>query len=72
MERFADDANLVGTLREIYWQHGVLTSQVKAGKEAEGQKFADYFAFAEKVNIIFRIVLWRYYVVVMKGFYKLI
>jgi uncharacterized protein len=52
MERFADEANLVGDLREKYWQHGVLTSQVKAGKEQEGQKFSDYFAFAEKINII--------------------
>jgi len=52
MERFADDANLIGVLRELYWQHGVLTSQVKTGKEQEGQKFTDYFAFAEKVNIV--------------------
>jgi uncharacterized protein len=52
MERFADDANLIGVLRELYWHHGVLTSQVKTGKEQEGQKFTDYFAFAEKVNIV--------------------
>jgi uncharacterized protein len=52
MERFADDANLIGVLRELYWQHGILTSQVKAGKEQEGQKFTDYFAFAEKVNVV--------------------
>jgi uncharacterized protein len=52
MERFADEANLVGDLREKYWQHGVLTSQVKTGKEQAGQKFADYFAFAEKIHLI--------------------
>lgn len=52
MERFADDANLIGVLRELYWQHGVLTSQVKVGKEQEGQKFTDYFAFAEKVSVV--------------------
>ena len=52
MERFADEANLVGDLREKYWQHGVLTSRVKEGKEQAGQKFADYFAFAEKISLI--------------------
>lgn len=52
MERFADDANLVGALREHYWQHGVLTSQVKEGQEQAGQKFADYFAFSEKVHVV--------------------
>ncbi len=52
MERFADEADLVGSLREHYWQNGVLSSQVKAGKEQEGQKFADYFKFAEKINLI--------------------
>lgn len=52
MERFADDANLVGDLREKYWEHGVLNSQVKQSQEQAGQKFADYFAFSEKVNIV--------------------
>jgi uncharacterized protein len=52
MEQFADDANLIGELREIYWQNGVLYSQVKAGQEQAGQKYKDYFAFAEKVSMI--------------------
>jgi len=52
MERFAEAADLVGALREQYWQHGILISQVKAGKELEGQKFTDYFNFAEKIHII--------------------
>lgn len=52
MERFADDANLIGGLREQYWQHGLLTSQVKPGQEQTGQKFADYFKYCEKVNIV--------------------
>lgn len=52
MERFAEDANLIGALREHYWTHGVLTSQVKTGQEQEGQKFADYFAFSEKVSVM--------------------
>lgn len=52
MERFADEANLVGSLREHYWQHGILTSQVKEGKQQEGQKFTDYFSFAEKIHLV--------------------
>lgn len=52
MEQFADDANLVGVLREKYWENGVLTSQVKPDQEQAGKKFADYFKFAEKVNIV--------------------
>ncbi len=52
MERFAEDADLVGVLREHYWQHGVLHSQVKEGQNEAGQKFADYFAFSEKLQVI--------------------
>lgn len=52
MERFAEEANLVGILREKYWQQGVLMSQVKSGQEQAGQKFADYFAFSEKICLI--------------------
>ncbi len=52
MEQFADDPNLVGSLRECLWEHGSLSSAVKEGKENEGKKFADYFAFNEKLNIV--------------------
>ncbi len=52
MERFADDADLIGALREQYWQHGVLSSKVKAGQEQAGQKFTDYFDFSEKISAI--------------------
>ncbi|WP_344173234.1 Tex family protein [Pilimelia columellifera] len=47
VERFAEDADLIGTLRERMWTRGRLTSRVRAGKETEGAKFADYFEFAE-------------------------
>lgn len=52
MERFAEDATLVGTLRTFLWQEGVIRSTVVPGKEAEGQKFSDYFAFDERLNKI--------------------
>jgi uncharacterized protein len=47
VERFAEDADLIGGLRERMWTRGRLVTRVRAGKEAEGAKFADYFDFAE-------------------------
>ena len=47
VERFAEDAELVGTMRETFWTQGVLRSSVRAGRETEGAKFSDYFDFSE-------------------------
>ncbi|MCX7672362.1 MAG: RNA-binding transcriptional accessory protein [Thiobacillaceae bacterium] len=47
MERFAEDAALVGRLRDYLQQQGVLVSQVVEGQEAAGQKYRDYFTYAE-------------------------
>jgi uncharacterized protein len=47
VERFSEDADLVGGLRERMWNRGRLVSTVREGKETEGAKFADYFAFSE-------------------------
>ncbi|HZE41996.1 MAG TPA: Tex family protein, partial [Stackebrandtia sp.] len=46
-ERLSEDADLVGHLRERMWGKGRIVSEVKQGKETEGAKFADYFAFTE-------------------------
>ncbi|MFC5657424.1 Tex family protein [Streptomyces nogalater] len=46
-ERFAEDADLIGELRERMWVRGRLASKVREGKEEAGAKFADYFDFAE-------------------------
>ncbi|UED87648.1 RNA-binding transcriptional accessory protein [Streptomyces profundus] len=46
-ERFGEDADLLGELRERMWRGGRLVSRVREGKEEAGAKFADYFAFAE-------------------------
>jgi uncharacterized protein len=46
-ERFSEDADLIGELRERMWTRGRLTAKVRAGKEEAGAKFADYFDFAE-------------------------
>ncbi|MFB7636786.1 Tex family protein [Streptomyces sp. NPDC056149] len=46
-ERFSEDADLIGELRERMWTRGRVAAKVRAGKEEEGAKFADYFDFAE-------------------------
>nr|WP_202469253.1 Tex family protein [Streptomyces sp. SID2888] len=46
-ERFSEDADLIGELRERMWARGRLVSKVREGKEEAGAKFADYFDFAE-------------------------
>ncbi|QWQ36759.1 Tex family protein [Arthrobacter sunyaminii] len=45
IERAGQDADLLTDQRERLWKQGRMRSQVKKGKEAQGQKFADYFAF---------------------------
>ena len=47
IERFAEDADLIGDLREAMAARGSLISKVRDGKEEEGAKFADYFDFSE-------------------------
>ncbi|MGP3982353.1 Tex family protein [Streptomyces sp. KR80] len=46
-ERFGEDADLIGELRERMWRRGRLAARVREGKEEAGAKFADYFDFAE-------------------------
>ena len=40
----------MGDLREWQWQEGVLAAKVAKGKDAEGAKFSDYFAFNQKIK----------------------
>ena len=47
MERFAEDATLLHSLREFLQDHGVVQANVIAGKEAGAEKYADYFDHAE-------------------------
>ncbi|MFE9835855.1 Tex family protein [Streptomyces sp. NPDC005551] len=46
-ERFSEDADLIGELRERMWVRGRLVARVREGREEAGAKFADYFDFAE-------------------------
>ncbi len=52
MEQFAEDAELLGRLRDHLWQHGVVWSAVVEGKNEEGAKFADYFEYNEQIRAI--------------------
>ncbi|MEU8826968.1 Tex family protein [Streptomyces sp. NPDC048636] len=46
-ERFGEDADLIGELRERMWGRGRVATKVREGKEEAGAKFADYFDFSE-------------------------
>lgn len=50
IERFSEDATLLGELREKLWKEGEVVSKVVAGKEAAGEKFADYFEYREPIR----------------------
>lgn len=47
MERWGEDAALVGELRTWLAQNGVIRARVAEGKETEGAKYRDYFDHAE-------------------------
>jgi protein Tex len=50
VERFAEDADLIGTLREQMWSNGLMASAVRTGKKTAGEKFKDYFDFREPLT----------------------
>lgn len=50
MEKFAENPELVGQLREYLWENGSLSSKVVAGQEQAGSKFSDYFDASENLE----------------------
>jgi uncharacterized protein len=52
MEQFAEDAALLGSLRDYLGEHGVVRSSLVAGKETEGAKFRDYFDYSEALRTV--------------------
>jgi len=52
IETFAEDASLVGGLRQMVWDRGEWRSTVVPGKEEEGVKFSDYFNATEPLEHI--------------------
>ncbi|KZC39804.1 UNVERIFIED_ORG: RNA-binding transcriptional accessory protein, partial [Rhodanobacter sp. FW104-R5] len=49
MEAIAEDAHLVGELRDWLWAQGQIRAKVVEGKESEGAKFRDYFDHVEPI-----------------------
>jgi uncharacterized protein len=52
MEKFAEDAELLGKLRAHLQDYGLLVSSMQEGKEDAGQKFRDYFAYSEPIKAV--------------------
>jgi uncharacterized protein len=50
IERFGEDAELVGRLRAYVADHGRITTRVIEEKREEGAKFSDYFDFSEPLK----------------------
>jgi uncharacterized protein len=52
MERFAEDAELLGQVRRHMLANAILIASVADGKETEGAKFRDYFDYQEAIAAI--------------------
>jgi len=52
MERFAEDADLLASLRDFLQAQSLLAARLVAGKEREGAKFSDYFEHTEAYKTV--------------------
>ncbi len=52
MEQFAEDAELIGKLRQFLWDNANANALVIAGQESAGEKFRDYFEYSEPLQKI--------------------
>ena len=52
VDRFTTDADLVGEVRERFHATGTMTAAAVEGKESEGAKYRDYFAFSEPFDTL--------------------
>ena len=52
MERFSEDATLIGRVRDYMIAHGVVDAKLIEGQDDKGAKFADYFAYTETLKTI--------------------
>jgi uncharacterized protein len=50
VERFDEDADLIGELREEMWTKARMVSSARKGKKTEGEKFKDYFDWSEPLH----------------------
>jgi uncharacterized protein len=52
MEHFAENAELINTLREYLWQHAIIKSVGSSKKKETIHKFSDYFDYSEAIKKI--------------------
>ncbi|MFN8694802.1 MAG: Tex family protein [Burkholderiales bacterium] len=52
MERFAEDATLIGRVRDYLTVHAVVDSKLIEGQAEKGAKFSDYFTYSETLKTI--------------------
>ena len=52
MERFSENAELLGKLRNFLWTEGLMSSRCIEGKQEEGAKFRDYFEHDELIKSV--------------------
>lgn len=50
MEKFAEEAELMGRLRDKLWREGQIHATVIAGQESAGEKYKDYFDHVESLH----------------------
>ncbi len=48
-ERVSDDAEARARIRRLFWQKGVIHTEVRSGKAAAGGKYRDYFDWSEPI-----------------------
>ncbi|HYW88800.1 MAG TPA: Tex-like N-terminal domain-containing protein, partial [Chloroflexota bacterium] len=48
-ERVNDDADARARIRRLFWQRGIIRTEIRSGKEAAGAKYRDYFSWSEPV-----------------------
>jgi len=49
-EMVSEDPDTRRQVRDLFWKQGVVSSRVIKGKETDGQKFKDYFEWAEPIQ----------------------
>lgn len=52
VEQFSESPPLIGALRELLWNSGVVISTVVKAKQTEAAKFSDYFDYVEPIRAI--------------------
>src|SRR5690554_2947967 len=52
IEQFGEDAELLGRLREFFWDEAHIIAELVDGKAQEGAKYRDYFEFSEAIGKI--------------------